>query len=239
MGNFFAYLITHRPLLEVSELYPRQAINGLFQREIRDALSRVTDHRIREDLESLSKMDFVGYIDRSLRSAGIGDEELDEMVQRVVVKLLVTPGSLFRGWNGMTPMTARLKVAVRNSAITIGERTVKRRKRTHELATDLPARQSYDRDDLVHDFRDWLRLRYGEPAVRVFDARLADEDIKTLIGTEDIPSSYVLKTLVRQIKAGAVAWSRSDPELNFLVQKMMDAEAGTVAKRFGKRAVGV
>jgi hypothetical protein len=32
-----------------------------------------------------------------------------------------------------------------------------------------------------------------------------------------------------------MAWTKSDPELNFLVQKMMDAEAGTVAKRLGRK----
>jgi hypothetical protein len=235
MGNFFTYLITHRPLLEVTELFPRQAMNELFQREIRDALPRVEDPHIKEDLESLSKMDFVGYIDRALRNASIGDEELDEMVQRVVVKLLVSPGSLFRGWNLSTPMTARLKLAVRNSAITIGERTAKRRKRTQELSPDLPAGRAGSTDDLVHEFRLWLRLRYGETAVRVFDARLAGEDIKGLIGTDGIPSAYALKRIVQGIKAGAMAWTKSDPELNFLVQKMMDAEAGTVAKRLGRK----
>jgi hypothetical protein len=180
-------------------------------------------------------MDFVGYIDRALRNASIGDEELDEMVQRVFVKLLVSPGSLFRGWNRSTPMTARLKLAVRNSAITIGERTAKRRKRTQELSHDLPAGRAGSTDDLVHEFRLWLRLRYGETAVRVFDARLAGEDIKVLIGTDGIPSAYALKRIVQEIKAGAMAWTKSDPELNFLVQKMMDAEAGTVAKRLGRK----
>ena len=231
MGKFLAYLITRRPLLEVTELFPRQAMNELFQREIRDALPQIDDPRIKEDLASLAAMDFVGYIDRSLRRAGIGDEELDDAVQRVVVKLLVSPGGLFRGWNRSTPMTARLKLAVRNSAITIGERTAKRRKRTQELSPDLPAGRAGSTDDLVHEFRLWLRLRYGETAVRVFDARLAGEDIKGLIGTDGIPSAYALKRIVQQIKAGAMAWTKSDPKLNFLVQKMMGEEAETVAKR--------
>ena len=235
MGNFFTYLITHRPLLEVTELFPRQAMNELFQREIRDALPRVEDPRIKEDLESLAAWDFVGYIDRSLRRAGIGVEELDDAVQRVVVKLLVTPGGLFRGWNHSTPMTPRMKLAVRNSVITIGERTMKLRRRSQELPTDLTTGRARNTDDLVHEFRLWLRLRFGETPVRVFDARLADEDIKELIGTEGIPSAYALKKIVQEIKAGAMAWTRGDPELNFLVRKMMDAEAGTVAKRFGRK----
>jgi hypothetical protein len=48
-----------------------------------------------------------------------------------------------------------------------------------------------------------------------------------------------LKALVRAIKAAAVAWAQSDPEFLARVQRLMGEEAGTMAKRFGKKAVGV
>lgn len=88
-----------------------------------------------------------------------------------------------------------------------------------------------DDGDLIHQFRQWLRQRLGEVAVRVFDWRLEDRDSKELIGGQGIPTSHALKTLVRKIKAAAIAWGRSDPEFLVRVQKLMGEEAETVAKR--------
>jgi hypothetical protein len=56
-----------------------------------------------------------------------------------------------------------------------------------------------------------------------------------LIGSEGIPTSHSLKTMVRKIKAAAVAWGRSDPEFLVRVQKLMGAEEATLEKRFGRR----
>lgn len=234
MGNFITFLLDRRPLTEVSELFPREAMNQLFHREIDRAVQHTHDPAIIDDLRQLRAMDFVGYIDSALRRSGIPDEQRDEAVQRIVVRFLVTPGSLFRKWNGQTPMSARLKKSITNTVITMGQRAAKSRRRSRELPPDLASREEASKDDLIHAFRDWLRVRYGEPAVRVLDVRIANEDIKSLIGSEGIPSSYALKRIVQGIKAAAMGWTRSDPELNFLVQKMMGEEEKTLGRRFGR-----
>ena len=239
MGNFLEYLVTHRPLHEVSELFPREAMNQLFVREIDRSIAYIQDQRIIDDLRQLRGMDFVGYISSAVRRASIPEEERDEAVQRIVIRFLVTPGSLFRKWDGQSPMSARLKRSITNAVITMGQRATKMRRRSHELPVDLPSRGVSSRDDLVHDFREWLRLRLGGSAVRVFDTRLADEDIKSLIGSEGIPSGYALKRIVQEIKSGAMAWTRSDAELNFLVQKMMGQEEKTLAKRFKRERAAI
>jgi hypothetical protein len=238
MQSFISYLLTHH-LTEVSQWFDRQGMNALFKQEIEKTLPMITDPLVREDLESLVQFDLVGYLDRSLRrGAGLlQDDDLDEEVQKIVMKLLVAPGTLFRGWNRMFPMSARLKASIRNAVLSIGQRTARHRKRSHELPSDLAAKEASAGDDIVADFREWLRRLYGEPFVRVFDARAANEEIKSLIGSEGIPSSYALKAISKAIKAAALAWTRSNPQLNFLVHKALGDEGKTAAKRFRRERI--
>jgi hypothetical protein len=238
MHSFVSYLFTHH-LIEVSQWFDRQGLNALFRQEIEKAIPTITDPLVRKDTEDLLQFDLVGYLDRSLRR-GVGllqEDDLDEAVQKIVVKLLVSPGTLFTGRNRMSPMSARLKTSIRNAVISIGQRWTRHRRRSHELPSDLAARGASAGDDILADFREWLRVRYGEPFVRVFDARIANEEIKSLIGSEGIPSSYALKAISKAIKAAALTWSRSSPQLNFLVQNAMGDAEKTVAKRFRRERV--
>jgi len=234
------YLLTHRPLNEITEMFPRQAMNQVVRRALEDVIPQVDDPEIRSDLERLYQMDYSAFVDRSLRSAGFRDPELDELVHDILVKLVVSPGGLVSRWKRDAPLSFRFKRAVKNAVTTLGERASKRRRRFTPLPDDeLQEKQPQSQEDLITDFRQWLGKTLGDSAVVVFDARLDGRDVKDLIGTAvGIPTAYALKRIVQQIKAAAVRWAGTDPAFQEKVRRLMDAEAKTVSKRFGRTKIG-
>lgn len=68
----------------------------------------------------------------------------------------------------------------------------------------------------------------------MFDQRMAGEDANLLIGTPGLESEYKLKNAIKRIKSGALFWSQSHPDFLLRVQRMMDSEARTIAKRFSR-----
>lgn len=128
-------------------------------------------------------------------------------------------------------MSGRLKVAIRNSVITVAKKSQKREKRSHELPADLASPPCEDDVGLINGFRDALRSKHGDAHVRVLDTRLAGDDIKGLIGSLDIPSAYALKKIVQQIKLFVVGWG--DSCLERTISQMRVKEGETLAKRFG------
>jgi hypothetical protein len=240
MNPFIRYLVTRKPafLLEVSELFRREQFNDYWREQLDRVVPAVKDEALQADLLALRQLDLVGYVDSSLRRAGLPADDLDEGVSQVVIHLLISPGKLISGWKREQPLSFRMKAAVKNAAITLGQRHAIRRKRRRELPADLPARAAPQDDTVIEQFRRWLRERLGDEAVRVFDQRLEGLDTKALVGSQGM-SSYRVKALVNAIKAAAVAWGQSDPEFLTRVQRLMGEEVGTMAKRFGKKAVGV
>ena len=239
MSTFTAYLVRRLPLCEVTELFPIVNINDLFKSVLLEVLPVVEDKPIRDDLVQFLDTNFILYMDRSLANAGFKGDELDDLVHDLVAKLLVSPKGLVSGWRMEGPISARFKKSVKNYVITAWQKA-KRRRRIRELPDDqIQQERPRSNEDLIHDFREWIRMRVGEPAVKVFDARLADEDIKNLVGQEGIPSNYALKQLIKRIKSQAVIWAGTDPAFQIRVQKIMDAESQTLARRFGRGTVGV
>ena len=227
--DFYAYLLkslSTADLVEVSELFPKQKINDLFIKEI-DQLIRQRPNDP-EDLRELRAMDLVSYIDAALRRSGFQDHDRDELVNEIVTKLLM--GRFFRGWHGGS-IVARFKASVRNHIATLAVRTSRYRRRSGDLPVDVPARKQ-DIDDLVHEFRAWLRLRYGGTAQQVFDHRLAGGDSKELIGIPGIETSYKLKKIVQQIKEAAREYGSKDPEFLSMVERAFAQESETMARRF-------
>ena len=227
--DFYAYLLkalSTAELVEVSELFPKQKINDLFIKEI-DQLIRQRPNDP-EDLRELRAMDLVSYIDAALRRSGFQDHDRDELVNEIVTKLLM--GRFFRGWHGGS-IVARFKASVRNHIATLAVRTSRYRRRSGDLPVDVPARKQ-DIDDLVHEFRAWLRLRYGVTAQQVFDHRLAGGDSKELIGIPGIETSYKLKKIVQQIKEAARDYGSKDPEFLSMVERAFAQESETMARRF-------
>ena len=227
--DFYAYLLkalSTAELVEVSELFPKQKINDLFIKEI-DQLIRQRPNDP-EDLRELRGMNVVAYIDAALRRSGFQDHDRDELVNEIVTKLLM--GRFFRGWHGGS-IVARFKASVRNHIATLAVRTSRYRRRSGDLPVDVPARKQ-DIDDLVHEFRAWLRLRYGVTAQQVFDHRLAGGDSKELIGIPGIETSYKLKKIVQQIKEAAREYGSKDPEFLSMVERAFAQESETMARRF-------
>ena len=227
--NFYAYLLKALPtadLVEVSELFPRHQINQIFIKEIDQLIrQRLNDP---EDLRELRAMDLVSYIDAAVRRSGFQEHDRDELVQEIVTKLLV--GNFFRGWRGGS-IVARFKTSVRNHIATLAVRRSRYRRRSGELPGDVPARKQ-DVHDLVHDFRAWLRLRYGVTAQQAFDHRLAGGDSKELIGIPGIETSYKLKKIVQQIKEAAREYGSRDPDFLSMVERAFAEESETIKKRF-------
>ena len=233
------YLLTHRPLNEITEMFPRQALNGLIRREIEEVIPQVEDPEIRSDLERLYRMDYAGWIDKLLRVAGFRDPQLDELVHDILVKLVVSPGGLVSRWKKDAPLSFRFKRAVKNAVTTLAERQAKRRRRFTPLPDDeLQEKQPQSNEDLINDFTRWIKKTLGPSAVAVFLARLAGQDIKSLVGTDPgIPTAYSLKRIVQQIKASVVDWAGTDPVFQEKIRRLMDAEQETLAKRFKRAGV--
>jgi hypothetical protein len=233
--NFYSYLYTHLDdlrLLEVSDLFPRDQINELFYREIDRLLREVGDHRSREELQEFRRMDHVAYIDSSLKRAGFRDPDLDPLVHDLVVKLIVT-GNLFSGWHGQS-LIGRFKVAVSNAIKTLATKRSSYKKRSLALPDDLRSPPQQDSDDLIHEFRLWLRARYGEVAVKVFDHRLEGGDTSELVGEKGLESSYKVKEAVKTIKNAAAEYFQRNPALFRNIQKVFDREQRTLNQRFSR-----
>ncbi len=198
-----------RNYFEISELFPREQINALFKKEISSLLQTTTDEAAREELSSLLAFDWVGYSDRALRRAGFGDADLDQLVQDLAVKMLVT-GNLFSGWRGGS-LKARFLVALRNAIATLVVKQKRLRRRSNELPQDAVASTLRD-ESLISDFRNYLQTELGPVATAVFDQRLAGQDVKDLIGQQGIETSYRLKKIVAEIKDAAKRFAAGKPK---------------------------
>ncbi len=238
MGRFITYLLENHGLTEVSQMFPTAAFNALLRQEIEKVMPFVSDPKLQADLRSLLNINAVGYADRSLARAGFGDEERDGLVHDLFVRWLVKPGGLVGNWKMDAPLSLRFKRALKNAIATLAVRASRRRRRFEEMPDDqLQDERTKEDDDLIGDFRAWLRQTLGASAVAVIDTRLAGGNINSLIGVDPgIRSSYRLKEIVKAIKAAATRWAAADAAFQNRVRQLMDAEHATVAKRFRKRA---
>jgi hypothetical protein len=209
-------------------------MNALFYDEIEKLHARQPMDPV--ELQRLMAMDFVGYIDRSLRGAGFRDPELDPLVHDIVVKLIT--GALFKNVQG--PFLARFATAVKNSIITLATRRqrVRRRYSDHELET-VPQRSvaPQPEDDLVERFRAYVRQTLGDVALRVLDHRLDGGDTRELRGQPGLESHYALKEIVKKIKRAVSTFAGNDPELKERIEAAFASERDTMNRRFaGTRA---
>lgn len=218
----------HQHIAEVSELFPREGMNALFYDEIEKLHARQPMEPA--DLQRLMNMDFVGYIDRSLRSSGFRDPELDPLVHDIVVKLIT--GALFANVQG--PFLARFATAVKNSIITlVGKRLrMRRRYSDHPLET-VPQQMALDVEpDVIEQFRQYVLRTLGAVALRVVDHRLDGGDTKELRGTEGLESHYSVKETVKDLKRALRGFSGSNPSFLEMIHKALDGEQETMRRRF-------
>jgi hypothetical protein len=222
---------TSRLLREITELFPKRGIQDLFDREVARLREKTTDPALLQHLEDFGRLDVPGYLDSALRRAGFHESERDPLVSDLCSKLLL--GSFFRGWTGQS-LVARFKVAVRNAISSLQSRAAKRRRWQSDLPDDVAAAPRADAD-IVDEFRDFLRMRFGDAVVRVLDHRLeGGGDTKDLVGSPGLESAYKVKKAVMQLKDAMRMWAGNDPELANRIEGLVSAERLTLDRRFGR-----
>jgi DNA-directed RNA polymerase specialized sigma24 family protein len=237
------YVLDLLDLIEVSGEFPRGEMNALFRQQLARRAVQVGTEEAHSQAIQLNEFDFIGYIARSLRSAGFKDADIDPNAHDIVVKLLVQ-GQLFPGWDGKSPLIARFKVATKNAILNqVQKRQVRRRRipatSIHDdegVAKNLPAPLPTS-DSLIDQFRKFLRLRHGAAAVEVLDQRLEGGEVKELIGQPGLETSYRLKQTVQAIKQAAEEFAQGDEQFLGMVRRAMASEAETVARRFSAKSV--
>lgn len=236
MKRFTDYLLLRAPtqtLLEVSGLFPKDQINALFRKEADNLLPQSRSAAATQSIERFKAIDVVGYIDRSVRSAGVQDHDLDERVQDIAVKLL---RGLFKNWK-QQPLDARFKLAVTNSVRSIAGREGSLRRRRRDLLDEFPSRSDRVDDDLLDRFVEFVQKRLGDSAVRLLRHRLDEGDTKDLVGTFGLETRYRTKLVVQHIKQAARDFASDDPELSRMIEQAFQDEGLTVKKRFTKSTV--
>jgi len=225
-------------LLEVSSEFPKGEYNALFRQELDRKASEFGDEAQQQAMQ-LHDFDWVGYIARSVRSAGFREADVDPQTHELVVRLLVKPGKLFRGWDGMNPLVARFKVAVKNAIINSAQKRMTRRKRIPSWSVDqnpvagigIPAQASMT-DSVTAEFKAFLRDRHGQAAVDLLNQRLDGAETKELIGKPGLETAYRVKQLVLAIKKSAEEFAAGDEKFLALVRRAMRGEAELIKKRF-------
>lgn len=224
--------------LLLREHFDPAAYNQLFRQEIESLSHRLTDPRQRQDLEHQSDFDWVGYIAASLRNAGYRDQEVEDRVHEIVVRLLVLPGTLFQGYDERRhgPLIARFKTAVGNAIKNQVEKDRNRQKRLQRISMPIAVLNLSPQDaGLIEDFRELIRRRLGMLALAVFDARLEGEQVKSLVGVADLgsPTAYLLKQAVQRLKRLAAEYGRGMGDSEFMkrIEAALDQDARRRARR--------
>lgn len=220
-------------LREISELFPKRGIQDLFDREVQRLREKTDDPALLQHLEDFGQVDVPGYLDSALRRAGFHESERDPLVSDLCSKLLL--GSFFRGWTGQS-LVARFKVAVRNAISSLQSRAAKKRRRQSDLQDDVAVAPRAD-EEIVSEFRTFLRMRFGDAVVRVLDHRLEDQgDTKDLVGSPGLETAYKVKQAVSQLKDGIRMFAGNDRDLTRRIERLIAEERRTFDKRFGRMA---
>jgi len=242
------------PRLFLRENFDLAAYNDLFNKEVDAVLPTLRNTDSHNRLASL-RSGWTNYIAACLRNAGFRDQgQLQELIHDIVVRLLVSPGGLFRGYDESRhgPLDLRFKRSVANAVKNVVAKEQNRRRYLPSIpigndfvpggvtADDLPAPSKPNHDPnhdprLIDRFRTMLQSRLGDLAVGIFNARLEGQETKSLVGLSELgqPGRWVVKRVVQQIKALAHDYAQTldDPDFLSQVERLMDTEAATIARR--------
>jgi len=241
------YMWSFQFWLLLREQLDRDAYNDLFRQELERLLSRLTNPIQRQHAESmLVGFNFTNYIAAAVRrsSGAVNQDEIDEKIHEIAIRMLVSPGGLFRDYDERKhgPFNLRFRRTLANMLKNLAERERNRKRYIPSVpirqefepggvtADDLVARGTPEGDpQLLDDFRELVQRHLGAIAVRVFDARLEGIEMKSLPGI----SSYVVKKTVQEIKSLAKKYAIAvgDPSLLHRIEKLMAAEEMTVKRR--------
>ena len=236
--------------LLLRENFDPAAYNALFNQRLDAVLPTLRSTDDHKRLASI-RGGWTNYIAACLRNAGFREQgDLEERIHDVVVKLLVSPGGLFRDYDPKRhgPLDLRFKRSVANAVKNVVEKENNRKKVLRPVpldtdfvpgdvrAEDLSARPEQDHDGtIIGGFRNLLQTRLGDLAVAIFNARSEGQQTKDLVGLPELdrPGRYVVKRVVQQIKTAARDYAKrlGDPEFLRRVEGLLDAEVATVARR--------
>lgn len=253
MRTFYEFLSTvallsRLRLIETYFTFDAAQYNELFDGELQKLSVSSPEHH--DALERLRGFNWVGYIAKSLRNAGCRDQrEVAERTHDIAVKMLT--GGLFSRYDERRhgPLDLRFKRSVANSIKNMVERDRNRRRFIptvpigYERDDDLPDRDTADGQGdgrLIGDFRRLVRNRLGPLGISVLNARMVGDEMKGLVGREDIgsPGRFVIKRVVQDIKGLAREYAQRHGDPAFLrdIERAMEREGATVQKRLATGA---
>jgi hypothetical protein len=235
MWNFRLWLLLREQL-------DPDAYNSLFQQELERLLPRLADPVQRQHAESMRDFDWTRYIAGAVRRSGFTNQnEIEEKVHEIIVRMLVQPGGLFRNYDERLhgPFPLRFKRTLANALKNLTEKERNRRRFIPSIpigqefvpggVTDLAARSTPEGDpEVIERFREMVRRHLGQTALSVFDARMQGVEMK------DLPiSPYNTKKLVQGIKDLARKYAVAVADLDLLaqVERLMTSEERTVQRR--------
>ena len=235
-------LLTFRLWLLLREQHFDHAAYGrLFDDQLAMLLPTLHDAEAKERLTSLRGNGWTNYIAAVLRHAGFRQGDLEERIHDVVVKLLVAPGGLFSNYDQRRhgALDLRFKRSVSNAVKNIVALERTRRKYLPVSGTgveDLPGVPVPNHaPTLIEQFRKLLQAQVGDLAVAIFDARLEGRQTKGIVGLPELgrPGRFVVKRAVQEIKnlAREFAQQLGDPDFLRQLERLMDAESKTIARR--------
>ncbi|MGA2255663.1 MAG: hypothetical protein ABSG53_13540 [Thermoguttaceae bacterium] len=237
--------------LLLREHFSAAAYDELYNQQLAALVPKLRDPEQRRGLAAMRDMRWSSYIAASLRNAGFRHQgQLEELIHDVTVKLLLAPGGLFRDYDPQRhgPFELRFRASVGNAVRNIVEKDRNRARYLRPVPLDvgwapgsidaasLPARpEPVDDPTLINQFRGLLKTRLGRLATAIFDARLAGEQTKSLVGRASlgVPSELTVKKTVQAIKDAAREFAQTldDPAFLRQVARLMAAEAATVERR--------
>src|SRR5271157_5147364 len=168
--------LTFRLWLLLRENFDPAAYDDLFNKELDTVLPTLRNADDRKRLASMRGRGCTNYIAACLRNAGFREQgDLEERIHDVVVRLLVSPGGLFRDYDEGRhgSLDFRFKRSVSNAVKNMAEKERNRRKYLPSgiTAEYVPARSTPTHDPtLVERFRTMLQSRLGDLAVAILDA---------------------------------------------------------------------
>ena len=255
MKTFYEYLsalalLSRLRLVETYFTFDPAQYNQLFDDELHKLSASSPEHR--DALERMRHFNWIGYIAKSLRNAGYRDQrEVAEATHDIVVKLLMggcsgitTSGGMVLwtcGSNG--PWRTRSKTWPRRTGT--GDDSCPPFPSTRILGgrDDLPDRMRMTTEDderLIDDFRRLVGQRLGKLGRAVLDARMDGEEMKSLVGREDLgsPGRFQVKAIVQKVKALAREYAQRLGDSGFLrdVERAFEREEETVQKRLATGA---
>jgi hypothetical protein len=247
MFAFFDWLIRKDAaadlrLLEHAAYFDPQAYNQVFESELEKLLHRVFDPNTRQQVMALRGFDWGGYLARSSLRAGLKNDDQQEACHQIAVKLLVSPGRLFSGWQPERhgPLDRRFRASVWNALRNLIEKDRNRQRWMRPadpavMADRLAGRAPYSPSSLIDAFRQLVGERLGALALAILDQRLEGRDTKKVVGRADLgsPSAHAIKREVGEIKdlARRYAAAVGDPVLLAHIERLMASEERTVQRR--------